>query len=288
VKTVSILLGLLLCLSYLGGLHPVGDSFAVLRMPLAAGVALAVTWTAWPRFVRWPLAVLALVVMAQVPLARFASPSPGDFTVYQKNLWFANPELMALSREIRRSEADVVTLQEVSDTSRFMTSLLAPDYPHQAICRFPENVYLAVVSRHPLLSEPVCSVSRGLAAVQVAAPGGPVWVVSVHLQWPWPFDQGRQVAEMEALLAGLDGPVVIGGDFNMVPWGASVRRLARAAQVTRAGPLHPSFRLALPGLPAGVPLPIDHVYAPGGGQVELRPLIGADHHGLLARVHLSP
>ncbi|MBL4557022.1 MAG: hypothetical protein JKP98_07320 [Rhodobacteraceae bacterium] len=52
--------------------------------------------------------------------------------------------------------------------------------------------------------------------------------------------------------------MILGGDFNMVPWSHGVRALARAAGGSVARP-------ALSTRPVrGMPLPIDHVIAPGG------------------------
>ena len=70
-------------------------------------------------------------------------------------------------------------------------------------------------------------------------------------------------------------------------WGGVVRRLARATGVRRAGPLMPTYWLRQEGWPLSVPLPLDQVWATGGGRIKRRPMIGSDHAGLLARVSLD-
>ena len=73
------------------------------------------------------------------------------------------------------------------------------------------------------------------------------------------------------------------GDFNSVPWTRRVSRLKSLSRTRLAGPTFVTLRHKR--LPLSIP--IDFVFAPGGGQVELRPLLGSDHHGLLAKVKLS-
>ena len=116
-------------------------------------------------------------------------------------------------------------------------------------------------------------------------------VVFPHMIVPLFVGREKSVKALEEVMAGLEGPVILSGDFNMMPWGHSVRRLTRAADVRRAGPLQPTYWLAPHGWPAGqalpIPLALDQVWAPGGGRAETRPLWGSDHAGVLARVHLD-
>jgi endonuclease/exonuclease/phosphatase (EEP) superfamily protein YafD len=108
----------------------------------------------------------------------------------------------------------------------------------------------------------------------------PVWMVSIHLHWPWPYTQADHVATLLPVLAELEGPVVMAGDFNMVRWADSVRRMGAAARSLPAGPSAGTYT----GFDPIMRLPIDHAFAPGGGRLELRPALGSDHLGLLARL----
>ena len=87
---------------------------------------------------------------------------------------------------------------------------------------------------------------------------------------------------METALAKLEGEIVMAGDFNMVAGTHRLRRLARAAGVTRMGPWVPTFRL-----PSGpewwrYPIQIDHVFTTMDAKVRRAPDSGSDHVPLVA------
>jgi endonuclease/exonuclease/phosphatase (EEP) superfamily protein YafD len=114
---------------------------------------------------------------------------------------------------------------------------------------------------------------------------GPVWAVSIHLKWPFPYEQSEQSRVIAHHLQSLDGPVLIGGDFNMVPWGASVRLIGDAAGNVNFGTAENTHILGGRALP----LSIDNLLFPKGtkGTVEPRPYMGSDHLGKLARFQLQ-
>lgn len=274
------LAGLALAASFAGALHPAGDSLAVLRLPLAGIFALLVIWAPWRRALRWPLALAALVAMGQIVGAKFVAHSPGPVVVYQKNLLFRNTRIDDLARDIESRSPDLVMLQEVSRHNRAILDRLRGSYPHQTFCPFTSWSGMAVLSRHPA-NDAHCSRGLGLAALRVDLSQGPVWAASLHMHWPWPHGQADQRDALLPILSGLEAPVILGGDFNMVPWSFTFRALAGATGTERAGPLAATL------IKRRVPLPIDQVLAPGGGSAEILPRLGSDHHGVLARVRLA-
>ena len=293
VKSIAVILTALALGTWTGPLHPLGDTLAVLRVPIVALAALAVIWTGWPRLLRWPLAALALVILGQVVAMKLATgPTPGAFTVYQKNILYRNARIPQLSEDILAQATDVITLQELTTRNGVILDRLAAAYPHLVTCPNFSWSRNAVLSRHPVVpGQTLCVPGQGLVGAQLDTPQGPVWVLSLHLRWPWPHGQGAQAARLQEVIADLEGPVVLAGDFNMMPWGHSVRRLTVAAGLRRAGPLRPTYWLAPFGWRTQwaltVPLPLDQVWAPGGGKIEIRPNLGSDHAGVLARVHLD-
>ncbi len=267
-----------------------GDSLAVLRPHL--GLALiglaAGLWHIRSRPLALACGLAGLVALGHMAtLFRPAAPAPNTaHTLYQKNLQFKSWPRAPLADEIIASGADIVTLQEVSDHNlRYMTRLFEA-YPDPLICPFAAVGGVAILTRfEPIPGTAQCRDRDGLALIQVRLPGGrALWLASLHLHWPWPYGQAAQLEQILPRLEALDGPVIIAGDFNMVPWGAGVARIAAASDTRRAGPAHITFDRFSPALP----LAIDHVLLPRGARGTLlrRPRNSSDHHGLMLRFGL--
>ncbi|WP_157932989.1 endonuclease/exonuclease/phosphatase family protein [Roseovarius salinarum] len=279
----------LLAAGYGGAVHPAGDLLAVFRLPLAGIALIGLAWLRRPLVLVLPgLVLVATALGGQAMMA--VSPggpvaTPGGITLYQKNLLYRPTDRSAFLREIARTAPDVLTLQEVSRPNRSVLDALAPAYPERLLCPYTRGIGgVAVLSRWPVVpgSRWCASGPGGMAAMQLDAPRGRLWVVSLHLHWPWPRGQSAQVDRLIPVLAGLEGPVVVAGDFNAVAWSHTVARIARATRTERAGRTAVSFRLP----PLGYPLGIDHVLAPRGrpASAAMRPWLGSDHRGVLARL----
>lgn len=280
-------------LAFAGGfaaeLAPAADSLAVFRLQFAgAAVVLALAhWANAPHRRRLAVLVMAATLALAAPAMLSYRPvagaaPPSVLSIYQKNLNYRTGDLARIAADILEVQADIVTLQEVNERNRALLERLRPSYPQQAYCPFSGVGGTAVLSRLPVEgAAPVCAEVGGITALRVAAAGGPVWAVSIHLRWPWPYGQAYQARQIQPVLEALDAPVIVGGDFNMVPWGASVAGIARAARAGVVGPTVTTFRRLGPL----APLPIDHVLLPEGwaGAKELRPMLGSDHSGIVVR-----
>lgn len=263
--------------SFLGAMHPLGDSLAVFRLPIAVLLALVVIWSPWPAILRWSVAVLCIAAMGQIVAQKYTSHPPGPVIIYQKNLLFQNDQVEALYDDITAANPDIIALQELTSRNAPLVQKLRETYPHQESCALTDWARVAILSRWPVEGE-LCIENKGLVGLQVAAPEGTFWAFSLHAFWPWPHGQAEQLAELLPVLAELEEPIVLAGDFNMVPWSHALRVIAGTTGSTRAGPLFPTLNKM------SAPLPIDHVYAPGGGRASARPLAGSDHVGVLAEV----
>lgn len=297
------LTALIIAAGYGGRWVPALDLLALVRVPavlilLILGLALRGWWKA-------PAVGLAVIVLVTWAIPRFTgAEGAADLVLYQKNVLRDNPKLEELAADIRQSGADVVTLQEIGpDTSRLL-DLLRDTYPAQVSCRERWEHSPAVISRLPSAGAEFCDLEVEIAALQVETDHGRVWVASVHLNYPWPAgNQASQSREIAAMLEPLDGPVLVAGDFNNVPWSGAATRIAEAAGGKPLGPWQPTRWLQLGALmeravvedyrapnhdDAGwIPVTIDHVLAPDG-RIERRPFLGSDHLGLLAQVMLEP
>ncbi|MGI9523398.1 MAG: endonuclease/exonuclease/phosphatase family protein [Hyphomicrobiaceae bacterium] len=205
--------------------------------------------------------------------------------LYQKNLLVIGSSPEAIAEDIRSHAPDFVTLQEISNRNLSQVKSLASSYPEHVICRSSKQRAVALFSDHPLIPGSAgCYPDLNLALAQVDIGEERIWVASVHLPWPFPYAQAAQASRVADVLSVLEGKVIVAGDFNMVPWGGSVARIARAIGGQRAGAAVTSF----PAFQPLVPLAIDHVLLPSGAGAitEARPLLGSDHYGLLTRFKL--
>ena len=292
---VSVLAGLGILFvgaGFAGRFFAAGDAAAILRPQAGALLILLAALLWWGARRRTALvACLAggfgLATALGSLFATQTACAQDCLTLYQKNLLSKAWPRYPLADDIIASGAEVVTLQEVSDHNREYMSALFDHYPTAITCAFRPAQDVAVLTSMPVVAgSAFCLEGMGMAGVQLRRPDGQtLWAVSLHLHWPFPFEQHAQSRRLAKHLAGLEGPVLIAGDFNMVPWGGSVQRIAAAADAMRLAGARNTYRAG----GALLPLTIDMVLVPDGatGQVEVRPLMGSDHYGILARIGLG-
>lgn len=262
---------------FAGALHRSADTMAMLR-PFLGLLILLGAWATRRIGVRLYFSVFGLLSLISALLFLLPQPAGGGLRLYSKNLRAGNDQVSALQSDIEAADVDVVVFQEMSGRNSDLTNALRDTFPHQHICAFPPRINMAVLSRHPFAQEGACSSERALAAAQITKDGQTVWVVSAHIPWPYPFENESAEDAAEDLLRTLDGPIVVAGDFNTFPWSGRMERIRAITKTRIAGPTRPTLTYK------HVPLPLDHVLAPNGGSVELRPLLGSDHRGLVADV----
>lgn len=281
----------LLGLGFMGALHPALDSLSVGR-PIAFWIVLAGS-LALMALRELRLSSLGLIASALTAQTIFSFPGvqasqPNDMVLYQKNMWLlsAGPELIA--EDIRKQGADIVTLQEVTRKNAQVLDVLGADYPSQLRCEWENwDMASAVASKWPVIEGTKhCLTRKGLVLMQVISPVGPLWIGSVHLNWPWPkfrgtkMEQRAQIRQLMREVPFVSGPIVIGGDFNHVVWSHTVHDFADRIGNKPLAPIHRTFDL----LPYYA-IPIDHVMIPSdwSGTTEMRPKLNSDHRGIVAR-----
>lgn len=288
--SVAVFALVVLAAGYAGRIVAIGDSLAVGRPHVV--VFLLILSAPLLAFRAKALAIISVVAAfgAGSPIlwgfVQKGQPETGQYTIYQKNLLGRAWPRYSLAADIIGVDPDFVALQEVSDHNlKFMANMFG-HFPSQITCPFVNQKSVSVLSRHPMVPGSAgCGKGIGLAMMQVdIADLQPVWLVSVHLRWPFPYGQSGQVREIVQTLSMLQGPVLLAGDFNMVPWGSSVAALGKATNTRRVGPYKVTYPRYLPY----IPFAIDHILLPTGGSasVTTRPLLGSDHLGLLARFDL--
>lgn len=280
----------LLAAGWLGAIHPVFDSFAVFRqafswLSLLSIVVFLLLKARWAGVATTALCLVSAGIFWPAP-----PQTDAPYKLYQKNMSFRIETHAPLAQDILETGAQFVTLQEVTARNQTLLDMLADHYESRHFCPFASVGGVAVAATFPAVpGSATCG--KGFAALQLETDQGKVWVVSVHLHWPWPHRQHKQVAKILPQIAALSGPKLIGGDFNMVPWAHVMRRFARGTDTTLMCGTYRSFPLSkFYSFPLKYNLPIDHVLLPHAHinhMAELRPLLGSDHRGVLAHFSLQ-
>lgn len=216
-----------------------------------------------------------------------AIPHPregGDIRLYSKNLHYDNEMMDEIAADIIAADVDLVMLQEVTIKSDKILDALKTEFPYQHLCQTSSYINVALLSRHGFTTPPRCSERRAIVLASIGLNQEQVWVGSVHVPWPWPATKGVAERQMIEMLAEIQGPVILAGDFNTFPWSARMQAVRDATGSETAGPLR--LTLEHPKIP--IPLPLDYALGPHGGTLSLRPLLGADHRGIVASLPLLP
>ena len=295
-----------LVLGFLATVHPAFDSLSHFRIHIAAALALAgallLMFRGWRLNGAVALALGGTAIVATLGLpfdmlraqASDTEASMPRYRLLHMNLRFDNPQPAAVLSMIGETRPDVITLNEISGMWRERLVLLEAAYPYRIICPQPSYIGgVGILSRRPFMGEPRCEDRGSMAVATVDFGGETIDVVTLHLGWPWPFEQPRQMRKLAPVMAALGNRVILAGDFNATPWSLTVRRAAEAGalKLTRwVGPTWLDRRMP-DWLRPYVGLPIDHVMVKGGvvaGPPKRLASAGSDHLPVLVEFTVFP
>jgi endonuclease/exonuclease/phosphatase (EEP) superfamily protein YafD len=274
-----------LLISLFSAWFPLADSLSHFRAHLlAAFILIAVGFV----FLNSRKLVIAMAVSAIVaaltiyPAWPFLSPYAQlshPLKLIQFNTLFSNPTPDRSLAWIKVEQPDFVMLQEVSSKTLAIYDGLTETMPYGVFCKFAPVGGVAVRSKFPLVNQG-CVEKQGLVWMRADVNGTQMSFASVHLHWPWPFKQAKQLEWMQESLNAIPRPVVLTGDFNAAAWSEAVSKVA-AASDTRVVP-GLWFTLRMGPRPIGpiAFMPIDHVMMPDGfvvGDIAVGPALGSDH-----------
>ncbi|WP_378943630.1 endonuclease/exonuclease/phosphatase family protein [Mesorhizobium sp. ANAO-SY3R2] len=285
-----------------GAWHPALDSFAHFRVHLAvlmmlAALPLLATSLRWQAVMALLFGMAAIATTSSLPVPGIGpvqaafEPRSSNRPVYkmlQMNLRFNNTEPAKVLSLVGRTQPDVITFEEVSAMWENKLAPLFARYPHHMLCPHPGKVFGgAILSRRPFAEggEPKCFDNGSLAIATVDFGGRTSDIAALHLGWPWPYEQSRQIGVLSENLATLGENAILGGDFNATPWSAAVARVAKAGDLK----LMPAagrtwLTLMLPDALRFAGLTIDHIMAKGDvvvHSVTMEADAGSDHRPLL-------
>ncbi|MBL8579033.1 MAG: endonuclease/exonuclease/phosphatase family protein [Mesorhizobium sp.] len=294
---------------FFGSIHPALDSLAHFRIHLAVAlICLSPFLLILPGF-RWNgllaavLGAWAIISVTGIyfipglaPVQASTKAGPEDGPVYrllQLNLRFNNPSPGDVLSLVGRLRPDVVTLEEVSPMWTEKLALLENAYPFRLFCTLDGYAGgVAIMSLRPFSegSEGMCVEGGTFGTATVDFGGFMVDVAAMHLHWPWPFGQMKQIADLAPTLANLGDNAILAGDLNATPWSEASAQVAQAAAMKQLGPANPTWIWRrLPEWLRFAGLPIDRIFAKGEIVVHsvrtLEP-VGSDHLPVL--VEFSP
>ncbi|WP_141576701.1 endonuclease/exonuclease/phosphatase family protein [Actinomadura sp. WMMA1423] len=272
---------------------PYAAALAVLMVPwsiaLRRWVACGVTLGAVGAF------AIALVPRAVVDAAPAASGPP--LRILTANMHFGRADPRTLVGLVRRSDADVLSLQEF--TARSAAALdragLRTVLPFSVAAPIGGALGSALYARFPLQAFPmpdVAVVGQAMPRARMRVPGrAPVEVMAVHLAKPLNLRGAAQWVRGLAAVSGTEPPGtrrILAGDFNGTLDDARLRGLIAAGYVDAADAAgegwRPTFQRSF-----WPPITIDHVLVDARCAVlrtAVHRLPGSDHRALFTEVRL--
>ena len=253
---------------------------------------------------RHALASLLLAAVNVVPVLLLLLPAPAQsaaaaptarLRILQSNILTSNTNAPALLALVARENPDVVVLQ---DPDLWWLRQLAPltnSYPVFAALPRDDNFGAAIYCKTNarcakifLLSDPEGAPS---SLARIAVGDKTLTVVGTHTLAPYNDStwrgRNRFTLELAQTLRGIEGPLVVTGDFNNTPWSAHFRAFLKASGLTDSaqGRGHQAT-WPVSTLPL-VRIPLDHCFHSPDVRILAKrpgPDIGSDHLPLLIDV----
>ena len=195
----------------------------------------------------------------------------------------------AVAQEVLRNDPDVAILIEVGEEKRSGLDALKARYPYQTDCFAIPECYMAIVAKVPFAGVESRASWEGPPLIKVSFGGelGGITIVGVHtIRFPHQRAQFRQIEELIRFVDGIEGPLVVAGDFNSTPFSRMLNAFAERSRMSRL--------TVLPSWPAWLQLPqlaIDHVFAGRGVRATEAPRIGknagSDHYPVIVGLAVS-
>lgn len=303
-QLAALVLAVVLVLGFFGRWHPALDSLGNLRAQFAAALILVAPLLLWTAgglqgLLAAALGIAAIVttlpkglLLGSVQAAHEPSSGQPIYSLLQLNPYHSNATPEQVLALIAREKPDVITLQEVSPAWLEKLDLIKRGlYPHQWICQH-DKYGVAIVSRRPFAadSQAGCWKRGTMATAIVNFRGVNATIAAIHLGWPWPFNQGRQLDGISNQLASLQAPALLGADLNATPWSFTAERLAKASGMSPVETIGRTWQsFLLPRWLRFAGLQIDHVLRTEGvviHSVQTLEAVGSDHWPVLVKFSL--
>lgn len=244
-----------------------------------------------------PVAVWAFILLTPVffvTLAGDLAPGTPTLRIVTANVLMSNEQLPSLASDVLAQAPDVIVFEELRHDLAEVSPALAEAYPY---CLSTETPWVTVASRFPLEDARRLAIAdndraRDLLTATIEADGQRLTLIAVHFMPPLDaqaFEVNRQQrALLETTAAGVDGPLVVLGDFNATTLSPTFARLLLGTHLRIAS----TKRMMSPTYYAygRLGVRIDHVLIRRLGVVRdsVFTLTGSDHRGVSVEVSLQP
>ncbi len=264
------------------------------RRRVAAVLALAIVPNAWPLLPYLSAAGPAPAAVAANGSGRASDAASATVKLLAVNVEWRNRSSERLLELIRAESPDAVLVVEYTDEWGARLEPIFADYPYRVQLPDERAFGIALLSRLPLRDvRPFLLESTPAIDATLVAPAGALRLIGVHLRPPTDprsaAERDRQLDALAALVARIDGPLVVAGDFNLTPYSPYFEDLVDATGLrdsrTGSGPgfTWPSF-FPLLGIP------IDHcLVSPDVHVAAFRRLsaFGSDHYPIVVELAVS-
>lgn len=256
-------------LGFLNFMHPLFDSFSHFRVHLLILILPLLFLLSF--FYKKPMKIFYLLSFLGASLYLYfilqpfhAEPLDETKTKQLKhiqfNLNFRNQEMERVVAYFEKSNADVITLEEVTQAhQQQLLAMKSEAYPYQKHCAFyPVVGGVSILSKHPFNPKhSICLEGKGLVWSQIVVEEQPINIVAIHTLWPYPHGQSRQIDEIKSIFKQIKTPTLIAGDFNAASWSQTVKKIEKASKtkviegmrwtidLRKQVPLIPNFKLAI-------------------------------------------
>ncbi len=198
---------------------------------------------------------------------------------------------------IESRDPDVVVMTEMSPRHVERMAEAMADYPFQVLEPRGHSFGMVVYSRHPISGEVVTELAGStppasspiMVTVGVETPAGTLHITGLHVFPPITprrfTRRNEQLAIAGDILAQLDAPRLVVGDFNATPWSADLRAFVSDNDLSRV-----NARATWPVWLGFAGIPIDHALTSRDLRIldiETGPDIGSDHRPVLIDVALA-
>ncbi len=220
---------------------------------------------------RWNVTVATALTIAGVFLIGYLAVNKSD--VVEKpaianttrvklmtfNTWMQNRNWQALTKEIERSNPDIVTLMEFSRAKEPLLDALKTKYPYQLKCLDVSSCNLVILSKFPFTDSIVRVRWYGPPYVRVTFGKelGSLNLFAVHtIRPPFYRAQFRQIGALANAVNEHKELKIVMGDFNATPFSRTLNTFAKRTKLKRLSDI-PTWPATFAGLPQ---VAIDHIF----------------------------